>query len=128
MTRRAVLFVLALAISPILHAASVQDLTGKWNGTFIITMDGQTQDDVVFMNLTQKGNVVTGTVGPTLERQWTIASGKVDGTKVTLDVESGEGPAVKLELTLVDGRLKGDAVADLGGTKMMAKVDAGRSK
>lgn len=128
MTRRAALLVIALLISPVLHAGSVEDLTGKWNGTFVITMDGQTQNDVVFMNLTQKGNILTGTVGPTLELQWTIASGKVDGTKVTLDVAPGEGPSVTLTLTLVDGRLKGDAVAEQGGMKMTAKVDAGRSK
>lgn len=127
MTRRAALLVLALVISPILHAAGAQDLTGKWNGTFNMTMDGNQNDDVVFMNLTQKGNVVTGTAGPTLERQWTIANGKVDGVKVTMDVQS-EGPIVRFTLTLVDGRLKGDALAEMDGQKMTAKVDVGRSK
>ena len=129
MTRRAALLVLALVISPVLHAAGVQDLTGKWNGTFVITMNGQTNDDVVFMNLTQKGTVVTGTAGPTLDRQWTIASGKVEGANVTLDVQAENGgPAVKFVLTLVEGRLKGDALAEMEGMKMTAKVDVGRSK
>jgi hypothetical protein len=127
MTRRAALIVIALLISPVLHAAGVQDLTGKWNGTFNMTVDGNQSDDVVFMNLTQKGNVVTGTAGPTLDRQWAIANGKVDGVKVTLDVQS-EGPLVKFTLTLVDGRLKGDALAEMDGQKMTATVDVGRSK
>ncbi|HQX81514.1 MAG TPA: hypothetical protein PKW63_07140 [Vicinamibacterales bacterium] len=127
MTRRAALFVLAFALSPILQAAVVQDLTGKWDGTFIATVNGQQEDDVVFMTLTQKGAVLTGTVGPSLDRQWAIIGGKVEGTKVTFDTQS-DGPFVKFTLTLVDGRLKGDAVAEMDGQKMTAKVDVGRSK
>ncbi|MBK9242840.1 MAG: hypothetical protein IPL75_21845 [Acidobacteria bacterium] len=127
MTRRAILLALALALSPILQAAVVQDLTGKWDGTFIATVNGQQEDDVVFMTLTQKGAVLTGTVGPSLDRQWAIIGGKVEGTKVTFDTQS-DGPFVKFTLTLVDGRLKGDAVAEMDGQKMTAKVDVGRSK
>jgi hypothetical protein len=127
MTRRAALFVLALALSPILQAAGAQGLTGKWDGTFIITMNGQQMDDVVFMALTQKDNVLTGTVGPTLDRQWALIGGKVDGTKVTFEAQS-DGPLVKFTLTLADGRLKGDAMAEQDGQQMSAKVDVGRSK
>ena len=127
MTRRAILLALALALSPILQAAVVQDLTGKWDGTFIATVNGQQEEDVVFMTLTQKGAVLTGTVGPSLDRQWAIIGGKVEGTKVTFDTQS-DGPFVKFTLTLVDGRLKGDAVAEMDGQKMTAKVDVGRSK
>ncbi len=127
MTRRAVLLILALALSPILHAASAQGLTGKWDGTFIISMNGQQMDDVVFMTVTQKDNALTGTVGPTLDRQWAMVGGKVDGAKVTFEAQS-DGPLVKFTLTLADGRLKGDAVAEQDGQKMEAKVDLGRSK
>lgn len=127
MTRRAAVIVIALALAPILQAAVVQDLTGKWDGTFIATVNGQQEDDVAFMTLTQKGTVLTGTVGPTLERQWEIVGGKVDGTKVTFETQS-DGPLVKFTLTLVDGRLKGDALAEADGVKMTAKVDVGRSK
>lgn len=127
MTRRAAVFVLALVLSPLLQAAGVQDLTGKWDGSFIASVNGQQEDDVAFLTLTQKGTVLTGTVGPTLDRQWAIVGGKVDGTKVTFEAQS-DGPLVKFTLTLVDGRLKGDAVAEMDGQKMTAKVDVGRSK
>jgi hypothetical protein len=132
MTRRAALVVFALVLSPILSAAPVptqkaNDLTGKWDGTFIISIAGETQDDVAFMSLVQKDKAITGTVGPTLERQWPITVGAVDGTKVTLEVQ-GDGPIIKFTLTLVDGRLKGDALADMNGQSMTAKVDVGRSK
>lgn len=127
MTRRAALLVLTLVLSPMLQAAGAQDLTGKWDGSFVMSMNGQQQDEVVFMALTQKGNVLTGTVGPTLERQWAIIDGKVDGAKVTFQAQS-DGPLVKFTLTLVDGRLKGDVLAEMDGQTMTAKVDAGRSK
>lgn len=127
MTRRAALFVMALLVSPLLHAAQAQDLTGKWNGQFLMTVDGQQNDDVAFLNLTQKGAVLTGTAGPTLEQQWTILNGKVDGAAVTFDVQT-DGPLIKFTLVIVDGRLKGDAAAELDGVKMTAKLDVGRSK
>ncbi len=75
--------------------------------------------------LTQKGETLTGTVGPNADQQWQIVGGKVDGTKVTFDVNA-EGPMVKFTLAVVDGRLKGDARADMDGMTMTAKVDVGR--
>lgn len=130
MTRRAALLVLALVLSPVLHAAGVpgmQDLTGKWDGTFIVSVNGQQDDDKIHMVLTQKVAVLTGTVGPSPDKQWTILNGKIDGAKVTFDAQS-DGPLVKFTLALVEGRLKGDALAEMDGMKMTAKVDAARSK
>lgn len=130
MTRRVALLILALAIAPTLHAAQAaqaQDLTGTWNGSFIITADGQQQDEQAFLMLTQKGTALTGTAGPNLEQQWPIVNGKVDGAKVTFEAQTG-GPSITFVLTLVDGRLKGDASAESDGQRMTAKVDLGRSK
>jgi len=117
----------ALVLSCGLYAAQATDLTGKWNGSFIISLDGQQQDDVAFMTFTQKGNVLTGTVGPREDRQWPIANGKVDGAKVTFEVQS-DGPLVKFTLTLADGHLKGDAAGEMDGRKMTAVVDVTRTK
>jgi hypothetical protein len=48
MTRRALLIALLLAVPPLVHAAprQAQDLTGKWSGSFIMTVDGQENPDV----------------------------------------------------------------------------------
>lgn len=132
MTRRAALLIVALALSPLFSGAFAAqapppDLTGKWNGTFVINVNGEQRDDVAFLSLTQKGADLTGTAGPTLEEQWPIVNGKVEGTKVTFGAQTG-GPSIKFVLTLIDGRLKGDATADDGGMVMTAKVDVGRSK
>ena len=104
---------------------AADDLTGKWAGSFIISIDGQTKDDVAYMVLTQKGTELTGTVGPNTDQQWPILKGKVEGNKVTFEVQS-DGPLVKFELTLADGHLKGEAKAEHDGQTMKAAVDVQR--
>ena len=132
MTRRAVLLACVLFLSPVLTAAQAPapakpaDLTGSWYGTFIISVNGEVADeDEAYITLTQKGTDLTGTAGPNESQQWPLQNGKVDGAKVTFDVVA-DGPTLKFVLTLVDGRLKGDASASMDGQSMTAKVDVGR--
>lgn len=135
MTRRAVLLACVLLLSPVLPLAAqsqapapakAADLTGNWYGTFIISVNGeQVDEDEAYMTLTQKGAELTGTAGPNENQQWPLQNGKVDGAKVTFDVMA-DGPTLKFVLTLVDGRLKGDASASMDGQSMTAKVDIGR--
>src|SRR5262245_13516128 len=108
---------LALLLAATLLAA--EGLTGKWSGSFIINMDGQTENDVAYMVLTQKGTELTGTVGPNADKQWEILKGKVEGDKITFEVQA-DGPLVKFELTLADGHLKGEAKAEFEGKSMKA--------
>lgn len=77
--------------------------------------------------LKHAGADLTGTAGPSLEKQWTISGGKVDGAKVTFAVQS-DGPLIQFALTFGNGRLKGDATAEQNGRKLSAKVDAGRDE
>ncbi len=131
MTRRAVLLACVLFLSPVLAAqspapAKAADLTGSWYGTFIISVNGeQVDEDEAYMTLTQKGTDLTGTAGPNPDQQWPLQNGKVDGAKVTFEVQA-DGPMLKFALTLVEGRLKGDASASMDGQSMTAKVDVGR--
>jgi hypothetical protein len=133
MTRRAVLCVCALLLLPVLSAAQApapaktDSLTGKWEGAFVISMNGESRDEGAVMNLTVKDKVLTGTVGPNADRQWTIQDGKVDGNKLTFGVQA-DGPFLKFTLTLADGRLKGDAAGEMNGQTFAAKVDVGRAK
>jgi hypothetical protein len=115
---------LALALTMTLLAA--EDLSGKWSGSFNITMDGETKNEAIYMNLTQKGAELTGTAGPSAEEQWPILNGKIEGTKVTFDVQA-DRPIVKFDLTLTDGHLKGNAKAELDGKTMTVVVDAQRA-
>ena len=109
--------------------AQTTNVTGKWTGTFTRTApDGQTQSIPFLFDLTQKGKVLTGTVGPNAERQWKIEKGAVDGTKVTFQVQQPEGPMRTFTLNLVKERLQGEMLAELNGQSFTAKVDAGRAK
>ena len=125
MDRRMFLFSgCAMFLAPALMAA--EDLTGKWSGSFAITFsDGDTKDSKAFMDIKQKEAEITGTAGENPDRQWAIQKGKVEGTKVTFEVQT-EGPLVKFELTLVGGHLKGEAKAEHEGKSMKAAVDLQR--
>jgi hypothetical protein len=104
-------------------------LTGKWTGTMTRTApDGQSQSINFMFDLTQKGKVLTGTVGPNAERQWPIEKGTADGGKVTFRVQQPDGPLRTFTLKLVEGRLQGEMLAELKGESFTAKVDAGRAK
>lgn len=108
-------------------AKTVEDFTGTWAGSFIITLDGQTKDDVAHMVLKQNGTELTGTAGPNADQQWAIQKGKVEGNKATFEVLA-DGPIIKFELTLVDGHLKGAAVGDLDGKALSGVVDLQRKQ
>ena len=109
--------------------AQTTSLTGKWTGTFTRTApDGRTQSIDFMFDLTQKGKVLTGTVGPNADRQWAIEKGAVDGDKVTFRVQQPDGPLRTFTLKLVGGRLQGEMLAELNGESFTAKVDAGRAK
>jgi hypothetical protein len=109
--------------------AQTTNLTGKWTGTFTRTApDGRTQTIDFNYDLTQKGKVLTGTVGPSAERQWPIENGVVDGNKVTFRVQQPDGPMRTFTLQLVKDRLQGEMLAELKGQSFTAKVDAGRAK
>jgi hypothetical protein len=124
------LAVIALLLLTMVPArAQTTSLTGKWTGTFTRTApDGQTQSIEVMFDLTQKGKVLTGTVGPNAERQWAIQKGAVNGAKVTFQVQQPDGPLRKFTLQLVKDRLQGEMLAEANGQSFTAKVDAGRAK
>ena len=125
----AALAVLLMTIAPA-QAQTPPSLTGKWTGTLTRTApDGRTQSIDFMFDLTQKGKVLTGTAGPNPERQWTIEKGgTVDGAKVAFKVQQPEGPMRTFTLQLVEGRLKGDMLAELNGQSFTTKVDLGRAK
>jgi hypothetical protein len=110
--------------------AQATDLTGKWTGTMTRTApDGRSQTIDWMLDLTQKGNVLTGTAGPNAERQWTIEKGgAVDGGKVKFQVQQPDGPLRTFTLALVEGRLQGEMLAEFQGQSFTTKVDLGRAK
>ena len=123
----AVIAVLLWTMAPA-HAQKT-NLTGKWTGKLTRTApDGRSQSIDFLFDLTQKDKVLTGTAGPSAERQWTIEKGTVDGTKVKFQVQQPDGPLRTFTLALVEGRLQGEMLAELNGQSFTTKVDAGRAK
>jgi hypothetical protein len=131
------LAVLLLLLSPSAFA-SAEDLSGKWSGTFVVTMGDQpAHDDTAYMIATQKGADLTGTIGPNENEQFPILKGKIatvkeagkDVTKVSFDVQPDNGPdTAHVELAIVDGHLKGKLTAEANGQKVSAVLDLTRVK
>jgi hypothetical protein len=127
MKRLAFLFALLIFSLPVFTA---EDFSGKWSGSFTgIGPQGTEVTENIFLILVHKGTELTGSAGPSEERQWKIQNGKVDGNKLTFHVENPDNSAVaRLTLTLVEGHLKGEFAAEKGGEKLTAKVDVTRVK
>jgi hypothetical protein len=125
MARLAILVCLLL---PVAWASTAQDVTGKWSGSFkTIRPDWITDDDTtIFLDLKQSGSGLTGTAGPTTERQWPL-KGKIEGTKLTFEVQT-DAPLIKFTLALIEGHLRGEAIAEHQGRKLAAMIDAERVK
>ena len=126
----AAIVLFTLALGPATTAAQATNLTGNWNAKFTITAsDGRTQSITFTFHFTQKGKVLTGTIGPTPERQWKVEKGVVDGDKVTFHVEQPEGPTQRdFTLTHAKGRLTGIMKLERGDQKAEAAVEADRAK
>jgi hypothetical protein len=130
MKRLALLFALTLFVLPALAA---EDFTGKWSGQFTgVAPDGNQMTEPILLNLVHKGAELTGTAGPSAERQWKILKGKVDGDKMSFEVQaendSQTGPYVTITMAYVEGHLKGDFNAQRGTEKLTAKIDVTRVK
>jgi hypothetical protein len=119
----------ALLFSVVQAQAQGVNVTGKWTGTLTRTApDGRTQSIDFMFDLTQKGNALTGTAGPSADRQWALEKGAVDGDNATFRVQQPDGPLRTFTLKLVKDRLQGEMLAELKGQSFTAKVDVGRPK
>jgi len=107
--------VVILSSTPLLAIqGTAPDLTGTWTGKFTMTNKEGTKEESAHVSLKQTKTDLSGTAGPSAERQFPINAGKVTTTKgeTTVVFDTGrEGHVITFELKLVDGRLKG-AVRD----------------
>jgi hypothetical protein len=106
------------------------DVTGKWTGTFEVNHDGEKRSADAFMVLKQEGGKITGTVGQSVEQQFPIKTGTIEGSRVQLEVVPDQGPAlVKFDLTLDgDDHLSGDLTGEGGEGSLKGKIDLKREK
>jgi len=113
----------ALAITA---AAADVNVTGKWSGTF--SPEGQDQSSA-YMILKQSGTTITGTAGPDEGEQWQITKGKIQGGKMTAEVQSPDGAVYQVDMVVVDAdHIKGDVTFTQGGQTMKGKLEVSRVK
>jgi len=125
----AAIALVVLALAPAAIAAQATDLTGNWNATFTRTgPNGQTQSIAFTFHFTQKGKVLSGTVGPDAARQWKVEKGVVDGAKVGFQVQQPDGPLRTFTLTHAKSRLEGTMKIEFQGQTAEAAVVAERAK
>lgn len=117
-----------LAIGLLLVATlQAADVTGRYQGSLVVTNPGGESRDIgIFLDLRQDGDTLTGRVGESATRNWEVLKGKVDGDKLTFEVQQPDGRVLRFALRLEDGRLKGEAKASREGEERSAQVDAGR--
>jgi hypothetical protein len=121
----------ALALVPVVTSAQATDLTGNWNAKFTATRpDGTTQSITFTFHFTQKGKVLSGTIGPEPARQWKVEKGVVDGAKVTFEVQQPDGgPLRSFTLTHAKAHLTGIMkLTAANGQTLDVAVDAERAK
>jgi hypothetical protein len=122
--KKIVLFLLVSAL-----AFGAATLTGKWSGSFDITnSNGETKADTAYMNLTEHDGTVTGTAGPSSDKQWQIRKGKLDGQKLTFEVLNEDGELLVFDLTADAESIQGTCVGTSNsGEKMSAKLHLKRT-
>jgi hypothetical protein len=121
-SRRTTMKTALVCLLSLTAAAAAADVSGNWVGTYDLTFpDGQAQSGQVYMTLKQAGSEITGTAGPA-EQQWPITNGKIDRNRITFDLQS-DGPLYKVELTLAEGRLKGEATGQTGDGTLKATLE-----
>jgi hypothetical protein len=86
-------------------ALAAVDFSGEWQGGVINTLpSGETrQTQEIYLHLSQQGNKVSGTIGPSKDKQVPIDQGEVDGDRLKMF----QGKHRVLELTLTGERLVG---------------------
>ena len=104
------------------------DVTGKWSGSFNTSgPNGETKESTACLVLKQSGTAITGTAGPNEDEQFAIQKGKIEGDKITLQVDH-DGHTIKLDLVVAGNRITGEANGSHDGEAMKAKLDLTRAK
>ena len=106
---------------------TASDLTGKWAGSFDVTNAGGQKAETAFMNLKLSGNTVTGTAGPNAREQMAIRNGKLEGSKLTFDVENN-GESISFDLVFDGDTIRGIATGKgPGAQQWSAKLNLKRA-
>ena len=105
--------------------AAASDVTGRWTGN--LAVDNNDPESFTLI-LKQDGAAIAGSVGATDGDQLPIRTGKIDGNKITLEVQQHEDSSLKIELGLDGDQMSGNLTATRGGRTRTAKITLTRVK
>ncbi len=89
------------------------DVTGTWKGKFLIRLpSGETREALACLILKQNGSEVSGSAGPSEERQLKISKGTIEGGRVLLEQNHANGRVLKFKLTLSGDAIQGEMTYD----------------
>lgn len=128
--RKFLCFLVLTSVLTAFAGVSIADVnvTGNWSGSFNVTApNGEMKDSTAFLKLKQTGTDISGTAGPNEDEQSAIQKGKIEGNKITLEVEH-EGHTIKFSLVLTGERITGEANMSGDGETATAKLDLTRAK
>jgi hypothetical protein len=110
---------------PAANSEKQANVSGKWSGAFEFKNDNdETKSEPVYMILKQDGSTLTGSGGPNEDKQHPIKNGKVDGNKLTFEVEGKM--TISFNLTAKGDQITGDMNAEENGIKRTAKLSLKR--
>jgi len=78
------------------------------------------------MDLKLSGNAVTGTAGPNEGEQMAIRNGKLEGNKLTFDLED-DGGTISVDLVFDGDSIRGTATRKGPGVEWSAKLNLKRA-
>jgi hypothetical protein len=109
---------------------SAAEISGKWSGMVQIkTPDGDNMTVPLFVELQQKGQELSGTIGRSADEKMAIANGKVDGKKLSFQVSTQESAnPFKFELALTDAGLEGQMTGQRENAQITGTVTMKRSE
>ncbi|HET8548034.1 MAG TPA: hypothetical protein VFL57_08520 [Bryobacteraceae bacterium] len=89
------------------------DVTGTWSGPMQMKKGDETHDDSAYLVLKQEGNVITGTVGPNVDKRMTITKGSIEDNALYIEAKHPERDAkMVLRLKLEGEKLTGELSAE----------------
>jgi hypothetical protein len=107
---------------------SAADISGKWSGSLTMTnARGETNEGTAFVIFKQNGAEITGSAGGDENQQFPITKGKIEGNRITFEVQS-DGPLYKVDVMLTGDHIKGEVIVVQEGQSTKAKVDMTKVK
>lgn len=122
--RKIVLTLAALATS-LLGA----DITGKWSGPVEMKQGDEVKPDGAYLVLKQEGNTITGSIGPSEEKQMPITKGTITDGVLRLEASFPERDAKVVLKLKVDGEklvgtleTEGPEAPPISGSMVLSKI------